>query len=159
VTASSTAPSSADAAGNPVTYVPTNVIDGNVETAWRTPGDGRGQWVTLIFDNPIDVVRIGLIPGSATTDPLTGATRFPQGWTITAVAIAPIRVCALGPSGMLTPSTPAPFSSRIASSVFHGLQPFGGRTSTVVTNSPLAILGAHLDHSSSGTRVNYSGFR
>ena len=30
VTASSTAPSSTDAAGNPVTYVPANVIDGNV---------------------------------------------------------------------------------------------------------------------------------
>jgi hypothetical protein len=85
VTASSTAPSSTDAAGNPVTYVPTNVIDGNVQTAWRTPGDGRGQWVTLIFDNPIDVVRIGLIPGYAKTDPLTGANRFLQDRIIKAV--------------------------------------------------------------------------
>ena len=41
VTASSTAPASTDAAGNPVTYVPANVIDGNVQTAWRTPGDGH----------------------------------------------------------------------------------------------------------------------
>jgi serine/threonine protein kinase len=86
VTASSTAPSSTDAAGNPVTYVPANVIDGNVQTAWRTPGDGHGQWVTLIFDNPIDVVRIGLIPGYAKTDPLTGANRFLQDRIIKAVA-------------------------------------------------------------------------
>ena len=86
VTASSTAPSSTDAAGNPVTYVPANVIDGNVQTAWRTPGDGHGQSVTLIFDNPIDVVRIGLIPGYAKTDPQTGANRFLQDRIIKAVA-------------------------------------------------------------------------
>ncbi len=86
VTASSTAPSSTDAAGDPVTYVPANVIDGNVQTAWRTPGDGHGQWVTLIFDNPIDVVRIGLIPGYAKTDPQTGANRFLQDRIIKAVA-------------------------------------------------------------------------
>jgi serine/threonine protein kinase len=86
VTASSTAPSSTDAAGDPVTYVPANVIDGNVQTAWRTPGDGHGQWVTLIFDNPIDVVRIGLIPGYAKTDPQTGANRFLQDRIIKGVA-------------------------------------------------------------------------
>ena len=85
VTASQTAPSSTDAAGNPVTYVPSNVIDGNVETAWRTPGDGHDVTVTLIFDNPIDVVRIGLIPGYAKTDPVTGANRFLQDRIIDAV--------------------------------------------------------------------------
>jgi serine/threonine protein kinase len=86
VTASSTAPSSTDAAGNPVTYVPANVIDGNVQTAWRTPGDGHGQSITLIFDNPIEVVRIGLIPGYAKNDPQTGANRFLQDRIIKAVA-------------------------------------------------------------------------
>ncbi|TMK35354.1 MAG: hypothetical protein E6G58_09500 [Actinobacteria bacterium] len=84
--ASQTAPSSTDAAGNPVTYVPANLIDGNVQTAWRTPGNGHGQWVTLIFDNPIDVVRIGLIPGYAKTDPQTGANRFLQDRIIKTVA-------------------------------------------------------------------------
>jgi serine/threonine protein kinase len=78
VTASQTAPSSTDAAGNPVSYVPSNVIDGDVQTAWRTPGDGHDVTVTLIFDNPINVVRIGLIPGYAKTDPVTGANRFLQ---------------------------------------------------------------------------------
>ena len=62
------------------------MIDGNVQTAWRTPGDGHAQWVTLIFDNPIEVVRIGLIPGYAKTDPQTGANRFVQDRIIKAVA-------------------------------------------------------------------------
>ena len=48
VTASNTAPASHDAAGNVVTYQPSNVIDGDVETAWRTPGDGTGESLILI---------------------------------------------------------------------------------------------------------------
>jgi serine/threonine protein kinase len=88
VAASHTSPSSHDAAGHPVTYVPANVIDGDVQTAWRTEGDGRGAWVTLIFDNPIDIVRIGLIPGYAKTDPATGANRFEQDRIITSVRYA-----------------------------------------------------------------------
>jgi serine/threonine protein kinase len=86
VIASDTAPSSTDAAGNTVTYVPANVIDGNVQTAWRTPGDAQDASVTLIFDNPINVVRIGLIPGYAKTDPQTGVDRFVQNRIIKAVS-------------------------------------------------------------------------
>jgi serine/threonine-protein kinase len=86
VIATDTAPSSTDAAGNAVTYVPANVIDGDVETAWRTPGDGHGESVTLIFDNPVNVVRIGLIPGYAKTDAQTGVDRFRQNRIIDSVA-------------------------------------------------------------------------
>jgi serine/threonine protein kinase len=78
VTATNTAPASHDASGNVVTYQPSNVLDGDVETAWRTPGNGKGESVTLIFDNPVDVTQIGLIPGYAKTDPQTGANRFFQ---------------------------------------------------------------------------------
>ncbi|HET9724155.1 MAG TPA: protein kinase [Actinomycetota bacterium] len=78
VTASSTAPSSTDAAGNVVTYLPANVLDGDVQTAWRTPGDGRGESLTLLFDTPMHVVRVGMIPGYAKTDPETGVNRFEQ---------------------------------------------------------------------------------
>jgi hypothetical protein len=85
VIASDTAPSSTDAAGNVVTYLPANVIDGDVETAWRSPGNGRGESITLIFDNPITVVRIGLIPGYAKTDPQTGVDRFRQNRIIRSV--------------------------------------------------------------------------
>jgi hypothetical protein len=85
VTASDTAPASTDGAGNPVTYLPSNVIDGDVETAWRTPGDGLGEHVTLLFDTPVDLTRIGLIPGYAKTDPETGVDRFFQHRIITEV--------------------------------------------------------------------------
>jgi hypothetical protein len=85
VTASSTAPSSIDGAGNVVTYVPGNVIDGDVRTAWRAPGDGVGVTLTLLFDNPIDVTSIGLIPGYAKSDPATGVNRFEQNRIIRAV--------------------------------------------------------------------------
>lgn len=85
VTASDTAPASTDGAGNPVTYLPSNVIDGDVETAWRTPGDGLGERVTLLFDTPVDLTRIGLIPGYAKTDPETGVDRFFQHRIITEV--------------------------------------------------------------------------
>lgn len=84
-TASNTAPPASDAAGNPVTYLPSNVIDGDVQTAWRVPGDGRGETVTLVFNGPVDIVRVGLIPGYAKFDPETGANRFEQDRIITEV--------------------------------------------------------------------------
>src|SRR6185369_1331397 len=62
-----------------------------------------------------------------------------------------MRDCARAPSGMFTPSTPASFNKRIESSVFFASTPFGGSTSTDVTNSPCAILRPHLDRSSGGT--------
>jgi len=83
VTASHTAPSSTDAAGHPVSYLPSNVVDGDVQTAWRVPGDGHGETVTLIFDGPVDIVKVGLIPGYAKFDPETGANRFEQDRIIT----------------------------------------------------------------------------
>jgi hypothetical protein len=73
-----TAPASKDAAGNAVTFLPGNVIDGAVQTAWRAPGDGRGVTLTLLFDNPVHVVRIGLIPGYAKFDPQNGVNRFTE---------------------------------------------------------------------------------
>jgi serine/threonine-protein kinase len=77
-TASHTAPAATDAAGNVVTYLPGNVIDGDVQTAWRVAGDGRGERVTLLFDGPVDIARVGLIPGYAKFDPETGENRFVQ---------------------------------------------------------------------------------
>jgi serine/threonine protein kinase len=84
-TASSTAPSSVDGAGHLVTYLPGNAVDGKVETAWRTRGNGRGVTLTLLFDGPVDIVRIGLIPGYAKTDPTTGVNRFQQERTVAEV--------------------------------------------------------------------------
>jgi serine/threonine-protein kinase len=84
-TASGTAPASTDGAGDRVTYVPGNVLDGHVETAWRVPGDGLGERVTLLFDTPVDLSRIGVIPGYAKTDPETGVDRFTQHRILTQV--------------------------------------------------------------------------
>jgi hypothetical protein len=85
VTASSVAPPSQDAAGNTVTYLPNNVIDGDVDTAWRTPGNGHGDTLTLLFDRPVNVVQVGMIPGYAKIDPVTSANRFLQDRIITNV--------------------------------------------------------------------------
>jgi serine/threonine protein kinase len=85
VTATHTAPSSTDGSGNVVSYLPKNVIDGNVESAWRAPGNGRGERITLLFPGPVSIVRVGLIPGYAKFDPTTGVNRFEQDHIITEV--------------------------------------------------------------------------
>jgi hypothetical protein len=36
------APQTTDGAGNPVTYVPEQMVDGRMNTAWRCNGDGVG---------------------------------------------------------------------------------------------------------------------
>src|SRR5882672_12124768 len=62
-----------------------------------------------------------------------------------------MRDCARAPSGMFTPSTPASLRSRIESRVFWASTPFGGSTSTEVTNTPLTILRDQSERSSGGT--------
>jgi hypothetical protein len=85
VTATHTAPSSTDGSGNVVTYLPSNVIDGDVESAWRAPGNGRGERITLLFPGPVSIVRVGLIPGYAKFDATTGVNRFDQDRIVTEV--------------------------------------------------------------------------
>jgi hypothetical protein len=85
VTASKVALPSKDAAGHRVTYLPGNVVDGDVATAWRAPGNGRGVTITLVFSGPVDIVKVGLIPGYAKVDPETSANRFEQDRIITEV--------------------------------------------------------------------------
>src|SRR6266699_2617172 len=50
----------------------------------------------------------------------------------------PMRLCARGPSGTLTASTPAFLSARHCSSIGAGSTPLGGTISTLVTSSPRA---------------------
>ena len=110
VTATSTAPSSTDASGNVVTYAPRNVIDGDIETAWRTPGNGRGDAITLVFDVPVDIVRIAMIPGYAKTDPGSGVNRFEQNRIVTQVRyVAP----GLDPTVQTFRPEPVPQSTRL----------------------------------------------
>jgi hypothetical protein len=87
VSASSTAPDGIDAAGNPVKYSASNVMDGNPQTAWRARGDGRG--VTLSLDmsgsGSVHLTEVGLLPGYAKVDPTNGVNRFYQNRRVTKV--------------------------------------------------------------------------
>jgi hypothetical protein len=76
--ASSTAPDSVDAAGNPISYSAGNLTDGDPQTAWRVAGDGRGETITLTLASAAHLTRVGLIPGYAKVDPSSGADRFPE---------------------------------------------------------------------------------
>src|SRR6266545_4595319 len=69
----------------------------------------------------------------------------------------PMRLCARGPSGTLTASTPAALSARHCSSIGFGSTPFGGTISTLVTISPRASFAPQRDFSASGTGVTSGG--
>lgn len=85
ISASSAAPGSRDAAGNVVTYQTTNMVDGDLETAWRTRGDASGETITLEFAAPITIYSLGLVPGYSKIDPTSGVDRFRQERVITEV--------------------------------------------------------------------------
>jgi len=82
VTASEYANSSSDSAGNTVTFVPENVVDTAEDTAWRVPGNGVYQTVTLTWNTPIRVQYLGLIPGYTKID-IDGTDRFTQNRRVT----------------------------------------------------------------------------
>lgn len=67
---------SADDAGNPVYYVPEQMLDGEMNTAWRCNGNGIGQVVTFEFPTGTTIVEVGLVNGYAKVDPASGATRY-----------------------------------------------------------------------------------
>jgi hypothetical protein len=78
VSASGIAAPGVDACGEQIPFDPQRVSDGDPETAWRTAGDGIGEAITLTFAEPVVVVRVGLIPGYAKTDPCDDTDRFPE---------------------------------------------------------------------------------
>lgn len=77
-TASCQAPSSVDAAGNPIDYRPEYAYDGDLTTAWRCNGDGVGHTLTLALPDTIEIGEVGLVPGYAKTDPASGADRYAE---------------------------------------------------------------------------------
>jgi hypothetical protein len=84
-TASCQARSSVDAAGNPTTYEPGNAYDRNLTTAWRCAGSGKGQSLTITLPEGTEIAEVGLVPGYAKTDPVSGADRYAQNNRITRV--------------------------------------------------------------------------
>jgi len=84
-TASCIAPASVDAAGNEVTYEPALSHDGDLTTAWRCPGSGSGESITLQLSRELQVAELGLVPGYAKTDPRNGADRYAENNRLTKV--------------------------------------------------------------------------
>ncbi|HZD00501.1 MAG TPA: hypothetical protein VFA46_10030 [Actinomycetes bacterium] len=78
VEASATAGPSRDGSGSPVTFEAENVIDGKAATAWRVKGDGVGHMLTFGFDRKVHLSAIGLVPGYAKVDAVSGVNRFWQ---------------------------------------------------------------------------------
>ena len=70
------APQTTDDAGNPVYYVPEQMLDGQMNTAWRCNGNGIGEAITFQFPAGTAIVEVGLVNGYAKVDPASGAKRY-----------------------------------------------------------------------------------
>lgn len=51
-------------------------IDGRARTAWRCRGDGVGKTLRVDLVTPGAIAAVGLVPGFAATDPITGRDGF-----------------------------------------------------------------------------------
>jgi hypothetical protein len=71
--------------GETTSYDPTNVLDGNKASAWRTTGDGTGQTLQFTLSGNTHLVQVGLIPGYDKIDDCSGADRFAQMRKVTGV--------------------------------------------------------------------------
>jgi hypothetical protein len=76
---------SVDGAGNPTRYPPAHAHDADLSTAWRCDGRGRGERLTLRLPSGTTVAEVGLVPGYAKTDPVSGVDRYAQNNRITRV--------------------------------------------------------------------------
>ncbi len=62
------APPNQDVNGRAVTYVASNMLDGDAQTAWRMPGDGSTAEITIDLGGPTTVTEVGLVNGYAKID-------------------------------------------------------------------------------------------
>ena len=85
VTVGCQAPQSTDGAGAPVVYVPEQMSDGKMNTAWRCNGNGVGQVVTFGFPADTTIAQVGLVNGYAKVDPASGTQRYGEYRRITKV--------------------------------------------------------------------------
>ena len=76
-----------DDLGNYFTYEPEKAIDGQDDTAWRVPGDGKQQWIQLDYTSPVEVSMVGIIVGHDKIDPGSGTDRFYQLYTVRQASI------------------------------------------------------------------------
>jgi len=65
-----TAPASTDAqTGEPVTFEASHLYDGDETTCWRVAGDATGESLTVVFSEPVQVSRLGMVNGYAKSYP------------------------------------------------------------------------------------------
>lgn len=64
------------ATGEPTTYEPSNMLDGDPTTAWRVTGDATGDSLTFSFDEPVTLTAVGLVNGYAKTSVDDSGTEF-----------------------------------------------------------------------------------
>lgn len=62
--------------GEPTTYEPANMLDGDPETAWRVRGDASGETLTFTFPEPVTLTSVGLVNGYAKTSVDGSGTEF-----------------------------------------------------------------------------------
>jgi hypothetical protein len=79
------APQSTDGVGDVVVYVPEQMSDGKMNTAWRCNGNGVGQVVTFGFPTGTTIAEVGLVNGYAKVDPGSGVRRYHEYRRITTV--------------------------------------------------------------------------
>lgn len=82
--ATDTAPDSVDAAGSPVSYPASNLLDGDPSTAWRVSGSGVGETITITFGQDCLLSRIGLLNGYHKIDPSDGTDRWTENRRVSA---------------------------------------------------------------------------
>ncbi len=86
--ASASAETITNSAGEVNSYGPENTIDTVHATAWCVPGDGVGQYLRLVFDQPVRIAAVTFIPGYDKIDPNTGEDRFKENRKIRAVRVS-----------------------------------------------------------------------
>ena len=74
-----------DAAGRTITYDAENMVDGDLETAWRASGFYSGEYVTITLPARSTIEVVGLTNGYTKVDATSGEDRYPAGRRIKSV--------------------------------------------------------------------------
>lgn len=85
IRASRTASDGVDAAGTAISYAAPNLTDGTESTAWRTPGDGVGEQITITFPAPCTLAELRVLNGYLKIDPNDGTDRWLQNRRVTRI--------------------------------------------------------------------------
>lgn len=85
VSAERTAGEAHDDAGNKITYEASNMVDGDVETAWRAELFYNGEDITITLPQATQIQWVGLTNGYTKVDPTSGEDHYTAERRITSV--------------------------------------------------------------------------